>query len=103
MHENILKLGRDEGIMRALEELSNKPQLTEELAADGSGYARGRGIELPDGAEVEVTSRGERTRVLINLRHGDWEYSCGWDSEEGFSVAPIGSDGGNGNETTQSS
>src|SRR5262245_16656038 len=87
-HENLLSLGRDRRIMQALDQLCASPDLVAELASDKAGFARRREIELPESAELEVESRHDGTRVLLHFRHGGWDYSCVWDSEDGFSVRP---------------
>jgi hypothetical protein len=45
-HEQLIALGRDERVLRALDELAEHPELVVDAAGDPRGYARARGIEL---------------------------------------------------------
>jgi hypothetical protein len=87
-HENLIELGRDQRILLALDELASNPDLVDELAADKAAYARRRGIDLPESAELEVEPRRGGAMVLLHFKHGGWDYSCMWDSEKGFTVEP---------------
>ena len=85
-HELILRLGTDDAVMRALDEIHADAAVAAQATADPAAFARDRGIVLPDGAQVEVARSNDRTVVAARLHVGPWSCTCIWDSERGFAV-----------------
>jgi hypothetical protein len=84
-HESILKIGRDERVLKAVNDLTD-PNVASEMKRDQKSFLRQRGLGLPEGSEVDVRRKADRTTVSVQLTQGPWKYSCVWDSEDGFSV-----------------
>jgi hypothetical protein len=82
-HEAILRLGRDPNLRRVLDELQDQPDLTERVGKDPRSFFAERGVELPDGATVSVTS-DQRSALEARFRNDFLEYAVGWCRADGF-------------------
>ena len=82
-HEMMLRLGRDPDLRRILEELHDQPDLAERVRKDPGSFLEERGIELPDGATVAVTT-DERSALEARFRNDFLEYGAGWSRVDGF-------------------
>jgi hypothetical protein len=84
-HESILQIGKDERVLKAVEDLTD-PKVVGEMQRDHKGFLQRRHIELPEGAQVDFRAKSDRTTVSVHLNQGQWKYSCVWDSLDGFSL-----------------
>ena len=85
VHETVLGLGRDSALLRALDELFDRPELAAQLAERPREYLAQRGITLPHDSEVRVTNAGrDATTIEVRIRQAPFEYSVAWDRRSGF-------------------
>jgi hypothetical protein len=90
-YEMILALGRDESLLRALEDLYDRPELFERVSDEPRAFFEERGVRFPDGATVTVktttVNRG-RLRHAIEARFvtATLQYGVGWSPQAGFYV-----------------
>ena len=83
-HEMVLMLGRNPDLLRVLNELHDQPDLGERIAKDPNSFFEERGIEVPDGATVTVTTDPERSAVEARFDNPLIDYSVGWSRVDGF-------------------
>jgi hypothetical protein len=88
-HEMILALGRDQGLLRVLEDLYDRPELFERASDRPHAFFGEQGVRLPDGATVTVktvTVNREARRYAIEARFvtATLSYGVGWSPRAGF-------------------
>jgi hypothetical protein len=83
-HEMVLRLGRNPELLRVLNELHDEPDLGERIAKDPDSFFKERGIEVPDGATVTVTTDPERSAVEARFENPLIDYRVGWSRVDGF-------------------
>src|SRR5262245_32222643 len=83
-HETMLRLCRDGPLRRALDEVHDRPDLAQEIAQDPRSYFEKRGVEVPAGATVTVTTDRARTTVEAHFRNPPFDYGVGGSSADGF-------------------
>jgi hypothetical protein len=64
-HEELLALGQDERLLNALGELLDDPALARAAASDPHGYARERGLELPQNMDLTLSFHHGQIELLI--------------------------------------
>jgi hypothetical protein len=64
-HEELLALGQDERLLNALGEVLDDPQLARAASSDPRGYARDRGLELPQNMDLTLTLHNGQIELLI--------------------------------------
>jgi hypothetical protein len=85
VHQTVLGLGRDAALLRALDELFDRPELAAQLAKRPKEYLIERGVTLPPDSEVRVTAAGrDVTTVELRIRDAPFDYSVVWDRHQGF-------------------
>jgi hypothetical protein len=82
-HEIILRLGRDPDLRSVLQELHDRPDLAERVGNDPRSFLEERGIEVPDGATVALTSE-ERSALEARFRNDFLDFGVGWSPVNGF-------------------
>jgi hypothetical protein len=90
-YEMILALGRDQGLLRVLEDLYDEPELFERTSAGPRAFFEERGVRLPDDATVTVktvtVNRGPRLfAVEARFVTTTLRYGVGWSPRAGFYV-----------------
>lgn len=86
-HETIISLGRDDQIIEVLGEMSEDIASAKTVTADPEKFFRGKNIQLPEGAQLNATSDGNRTVITVRLPLANLgEFTCIWDSVDGFSL-----------------
>jgi hypothetical protein len=85
-HEMVIALGRDDRLIDALGELYEDATAIGARSEDPGAFLRSRDIELPNGAQIEMSSSSESRAISVRLTTGRWVYSCVWDSADGFSL-----------------
>jgi hypothetical protein len=88
-YETMLALGRDESLLRALEDLSDRPELFDEAAVDPRAFLEERSVRLPDDATMIVktvtVNRGPPRHVLeARFVTSTLSYGVGWSPRAGF-------------------
>lgn len=83
-HEMMLRVGRNPNLHRALEELYDRPDLFERIAEDPRSYFEKRGVEMPRGATVTVTTDPDRPAVEAHFENPPFDYGVGWSRVDGF-------------------
>src|SRR5690348_10647700 len=80
LHKAILQIGRDESILKAIEELYDKPDLAGQLASNPAGFTAARGIHLPSDATgiVVLRQRPGPVAVGMDFRVEDIAFRLGW-------------------------
>jgi hypothetical protein len=90
-YEMMLALGRDQRLLRALEDLYDRPELFEQAADDPRAFFEERSVRVPEGATVTVktviVNRGPR-RYAVEARFvtATLNYGVGWSPRAGFYV-----------------
>lgn len=90
-YEMMLALGRDQRLLRALEDLYDRPELFEQAADDPRAFFEERSVRVPEGATVTVktviVNRGPR-RYAVEARFvtATLNYGVGWSPRAGFHV-----------------
>jgi hypothetical protein len=84
VHEMMLRLGRDAELRRVLDELHDQPDLAERIANEPHSFFESRGIEVPDGATVKVTSDSGQSAVEALFVNPFVHYGVGWSHPDGF-------------------
>jgi hypothetical protein len=87
-HEVTLRLGRDPGLRRVLGELHDDPDLAVRVGKDPRSFLEERGIGVPDGATVTVTS-GEQSALEARFLNDFLEYRVGWSRVDGFYLTEL--------------
>src|SRR5262249_32436513 len=64
-HEELLALGQDERLLNALGEVLDDPQLARAASSDPRGYARERGLELPQNMDLTLSLHNGQIELLI--------------------------------------
>lgn len=87
--ETLVALGRDRSLLRALEELHDRPELFERASDDPRAFFEERSVRDPDGADVTVktttVNRGPpRYAVEARFDTATLKYRVGWSSHTGF-------------------
>lgn len=82
-HEMMLRLGRDPDLLRVLDELHDQPDLGERIAEDPRSFFEQRGIEVPDGAAITVTTVPS-TAIEARFVNPYVDYGVGWSRMDGF-------------------
>jgi hypothetical protein len=85
VHETVLRLGRDDRLLAALNELHDQQDLFQDISTDLRGHFASKGVEVPEGAEIEVSG----TRLLAHMQQGPYRYKAIWDRTSGFSVEVV--------------
>jgi xanthine/CO dehydrogenase XdhC/CoxF family maturation factor len=83
-HEMVLRLGRDLDLRRVLDELHDQPNLAERIAKDPRSFLEKRGIEVPDGATVTLTTDAEQSAIEARFDNPPVDYGVGWSRVDGF-------------------
>jgi hypothetical protein len=83
-HEMMLRLGRDRELHRVLDELHDQPKLGRRIAEDPRSFLEERGIEVPEGAVVTVTTDLDGPTIEARFCNVYLEYGIGWSRTEGF-------------------
>ena len=83
-HEMMLRLGRDRELHRILDELHDQPTLARRIAEDPRSFLNERGIEVPEGAVVTVTTDPGGPVIEARFCNVYIEYGIGWSRTEGF-------------------
>jgi hypothetical protein len=89
IHEAILALGRDQGILDLLGDIAGSAEVAREAARDCRAYAQGRGIRLPDGLEVGVEIQATHAAVWGTFRASIPPFQVVWESDTGFRSRPL--------------
>ena len=90
-YETMLALGRDESLLRLLEDLYDQPELFERASDDPRAFFQERDVRVPDNATVTVRTvtinRGTR-RYAVEARFvtTTLKYGVGWSPRAGFYV-----------------
>ena len=90
-YETMLALGRDESLLRVLEDLYDQPELFERASDDPRAFFEERSVRVPDNATVTVktvtVNRGSR-RYAVEARFvtATLNYGVGWSPRAGFYV-----------------
>ena len=90
-YEMILALGRDQRLLRVLEDLCDRPELFEEAAGDPRAFFEERGVRFPADATLAVktvtVNRGPRQyAVEARFVTATLKYGVGWSPRVGFYV-----------------
>lgn len=83
-HEVMLRVGRDLSVHRVLDELHDQPALGRSLAEDPRSFLEARGVEVPEGAVITVTTDPDAQAVEARFCNAYVEYGIGWSRAEGF-------------------
>lgn len=88
-YETMLTLGRDQTLLRVLEELHDRPELFRTARGDPRAFFEQRGVRLPEGAIVTVKglteNRAPRRYVLeARIDTGTLTFVVGWSPRAGF-------------------
>ena len=83
-HEMMLRLGRDRNLHRVLDELHDQPELGSRIGDDPRSFLEGRGVEVPDGAVVTVTTDSGGPLIEARFSNVYVEYGIGWSRAAGF-------------------
>ncbi len=81
-HKFILAMASDRKVLAALEELSDDPDLRQEVAKNPTAYLKRKRIVLPRGAKVSLTEGSWRVQVTVT--QGKHSTTVGYDSDSGF-------------------
>lgn len=90
-YEMILALGRDQSLLRALQDLHDRPELFEPASDDPRAFFEARRVRVPDDATLTVTSvtvNREPRRYAVEARFvtKTLRYGVGWSPRAGFYV-----------------
>jgi hypothetical protein len=90
-YEMLLALGRDQSLLRALDDLYDRPELFERVSDDPRAFFEERSIRVPDNATVtvkSVTVNREPRRSAVEARFvtATLKYGVGWSPGAGFYV-----------------
>ncbi|HXZ71579.1 MAG TPA: hypothetical protein VEH31_12025 [Streptosporangiaceae bacterium] len=90
-YEMILALGRDQRLLRVLEDLCDRPELFDEAASDPRAFFEERSVRFPDDATLTVkavtVNRGPRQySVEARFVTATLKYGVGWSPQVGFYV-----------------
>ena len=83
-HEMMLRLGRDSKLHRVLDELHDQPELGSRIGADPHSFLKERGVEVPEGAVVTVTTDSGGPVIEARFCNVYVEYGIGWSRTAGF-------------------
>jgi hypothetical protein len=83
-HEMMLRLGRNPELLRALNELHDRPELAASLAEDPRSFFEQRRVEVPAGAIVTVTTDHGQPAVEARFKNPPFDYGVGWSRVDGF-------------------
>jgi hypothetical protein len=88
-YENILALGRDQGLLRVLEDLYDRPELFEAAADDPRAFFADRGVLAPHDATITVKTMTvnrapRRYAVEAWFAAETLRYGVGWSPRTGF-------------------
>lgn len=83
-HEMMLRLGRDPDLHRVLDEWHERPNLGKRIAKNPRTFFEERGIEVPDGATLTVTTDPERSAIEARFDNAPVDYGVGWSRIDGF-------------------
>jgi len=82
--ETMLALGRDQSLMRVLENLNDQPELFEQAFDEGRAFFEERNVRFPDGAKVTVNADPGRYAVEARFVRETLNYGVGWSPKAGF-------------------
>ena len=82
--ETMLALGRDQRLLRVLEELYDQPKLFERACDEPRAFFEERGVRLPDDAIVTVNRDPGRHAVEARFVMETLSYGAGWSPRVGF-------------------
>jgi hypothetical protein len=87
--ETIIAIGRDSALLRALEDLYDRPELFEQASSDPRAFFENRGARVPSDAVLTVrtvTENGGAPRHAIEARFAaeTLAYGVGWSPRAGF-------------------
>ena len=82
-HETISRLGRNPDLRRVIEELQDQPDLAERAGKDPRSFLEERGINLPEGGTIAVTT-DQPSAIEARFRNDFLEYGVGWSRVDGF-------------------
>jgi hypothetical protein len=83
-HEMLLRLGRDRELHRILGEVHDQPELGERIAEDPRSFFEEKGIEIPDGARLTVTTDPQGFAIEARFDNPCLSYGVGWSRLDGF-------------------
>lgn len=89
IHEAILALGRDQGILDLLSDMADSAEVAREASKDCRAYAQGRGIRLPKGLELSVEIEATHVAVRGTFRDSIPPFQVVWESDAGFRSRPL--------------
>lgn len=88
VHDWIVRLGRNEKLMKKLDEYSANPDSAQSVAGKELETAKREGIELPPGCRVSVTRDAGSVNIFLEASQGKIPYTLTWNSRTGFSSGP---------------
>jgi hypothetical protein len=90
-YETMLALGRDQSLLRVLDDLYDQPELFEQASEEPRAFFEERSVRVPDNATVTVkavTVNRNPSRYTVEARFvtATLEYGVGWSPHAGFYV-----------------
>jgi hypothetical protein len=85
LHRSLVQIGNDEGVLGALGELYDNPDLFEEVARNPRAFLTSRGARLPRGAQIGAGD----AEITMELTRGRQGLRARWSRAKGFSAEPL--------------
>ena len=83
-HEKIIALGRDQILLRAVEDLYEQRELFEHASDDPQAFFEERRVRVLDDAAVTVNREPQRFAVEARFETTTLKYGVGWSPHAGF-------------------
>ena len=82
--ETMIALGRDQSLLRVLENLNDQPELFEQACDEPRAFFEERNVRLPGDASVTVNRDPRRYAVEARFVRETLNYGVGWSPHAGF-------------------
>ena len=93
VHQVVLRLGQDDGLIQALGELTDDAEAAAQAAADPRGYAQSKGIAVPEDVIVGFQQEEGGFKVVAHYEDGEYSFEMSYDTTTGFAARPLGERG----------
>jgi hypothetical protein len=84
MHERVIVLAQDEGILNLLSAVVDDPKAASAAAADPRSFAASRDVALPDDFDVHIEVDGATIIMTGRLNDDIFPVEVTWDRDRGF-------------------